>query len=52
MLITPEEIDEATKKVDFTIEANYCLYGFGLVRGWVGEGITDVMTRWSKLISG
>lgn len=28
------------------------LDGFGIVRAWVGEGITDIMTRWSNLISG
>ena len=49
-----EKLDEVRRDdtfVDLTIEANYCLDGFGLIRGWVGEGITDVMTRWSKLIS-
>ena len=38
--------------IDLTIEAEYCLDGFGIIRCWIGEGITDVMTRWSKLISG
>jgi hypothetical protein len=38
--------------VDLTIEADYCLDGFGLIRAWTGEGITDIMTRWSNLISG
>jgi hypothetical protein len=50
-----EKLDKLQQEdtwVDFTIEAEYCLDGFGLIRGWVGEGISDVMTRWSKLISG
>ena len=38
--------------IDLTIEANHCLEGFGLIRAWIGEGISDIMTRWSNLISG
>ncbi len=37
--------------IDLTIEAAHCLDGFGVIRAWVGEGITDIMTRWSNLIS-
>ena len=37
--------------IDLTIEASHCLDGFGVIRAWVGEGITDIMTRWSNLIS-
>jgi hypothetical protein len=50
-----EKLDKLQQEdtwVDFTIEAEYWLDGFGLIRGWVGEGSSDVMTRWSKLISG
>ncbi len=36
---------------DFTIEARYCLDGFGVIPGYIGEGINDLMTRWAKLIS-
>lgn len=36
--------------IDFTIEAGYCLQGFGVVVGYVGEGLVDVFGRWSKLI--
>ena len=48
-----EKLDEIRRDdafVDLTIEANCCLEDFGLIRGWVGEGITDGMTRWSNLI--
>jgi hypothetical protein len=37
--------------MDIVIEADYCLDGFGVVPGYIGEGITDVLTRWSKLFS-
>jgi hypothetical protein len=50
-----EKLDKIQREdawIDLTIEANYCLDGFGLIRGWVGEGLTDVMTRWSNLITG
>jgi hypothetical protein len=36
--------------IDFTIQAGYCLQGFGVVVGYVGEGLVDVFGRWSKLI--
>ncbi len=36
--------------LDLLIEAGYCLEGFGLVPGYTGEGLTDVLSRWSKLI--
>ena len=37
--------------LNFVIEANYCLDGFGVVPGYIGEGLNDVFTRWSKLIA-
>jgi hypothetical protein len=37
--------------VNFTIEAEMCLEGFGVVVGYVGEGLADVFTRWTKAIS-
>ena len=38
--------------LDLTIEAEYCLEGFGIVSGFIGEALTDVFSRWSKLIDG
>ena len=38
--------------LDLTIEAGYCLEGFGTVYGFIGEGLTDVFSRWSKLLGG
>ena len=49
-----EKLDEVRRDdtfVNLTIEANYCLEGFGIVPGYIGEGITDAFSRWSKLIS-
>jgi hypothetical protein len=37
--------------LDFIIEAGHCLDGFGVVTAWIGEGLNDVFTRWSKLVS-
>ena len=37
--------------IDLLIESGHCLDGFGVVPGYIGEGITDVLTRWSKLFS-
>ena len=38
--------------LDFVVEANYCLDGFGVVTGWIGEGLEDIFARWAKLVSG
>jgi hypothetical protein len=37
--------------VNFTIESELCLEGFGVVVGYVGEGLADVFNRWAKAIS-
>ncbi len=38
--------------MDFIVEANYCLDGFGVVTGYIGEGLDDIFNRWAKLLSG
>ncbi len=38
--------------LDLTIEAEYCLEGVGIISGFIGEALTDVFSRWSKLIDG
>ena len=37
--------------LDIVIEAEYCVDGFGHVDGYIGEGLDNVITRWSKLFS-
>ena len=37
--------------LDITIEAEYCLEGVGIIPGFIGESLNDVLTRWSKLFS-
>jgi hypothetical protein len=34
----------------YSIEAGYCLEGFGIVPGYTGEGMKDIFSRWAKLI--
>lgn len=49
-----EKLDEVRRDDTFknlTIEANYCLDGFGIIPGYIGDGLTDVFSRWTKLIS-
>ena len=45
------EIRREDTFIDLTFEAGYCLEGFGVIVGYVGEGLTDAFSRWSKLIS-
>ena len=46
------ELREDDAFVQIVIEAGYCLDGFGVVPGYIGEGLTDVISRWSKLLGG
>ena len=46
------ELREDSAFKDLVIEAGYCLEGYGVVLGYIGEGLTDLLTRWSKLIKG
>jgi len=46
------EIREDDTFINHVIEANFCLEGFGVVIGYIGEGLTDVFSRWSKLVGG
>jgi len=44
------EIGSEDTFVQLSIEGGYCLDGLGVVPGYVGEGVTKVLTQWSKLI--
>jgi hypothetical protein len=50
-----KKLDEVRRDdtfLSYATEANYCLEGFGFVSGYIGEGITDIFSRWSKFFSG
>lgn len=32
------------------VEGNYCLENYGILEGYIGNSLTDLMNRWSKLI--
>ena len=38
--------------LDLMTEAGYCLDGFGVVPGVIGEVLNDQFARWAKLIGG
>lgn len=38
--------------INFAIEANHCLEDFGVILGYIGEGLTDSFARYSELIGG
>jgi hypothetical protein len=44
------KVREEDTFIDIVVEANYCLEGFGVVPGSIGEGIADILSRYSKLI--
>jgi hypothetical protein len=46
------EIRQDSAFLDLAIEAEYCMEGFGMVDGYIGEGLTNVLSRWSKFASG
>ena len=37
--------------IDFAVEAEYCLDGFGIIPGYLGDSIMDQLSRWSKLFA-
>ena len=46
------EVQRDETFLDLTIEAGYCLEGVGIVSGFIGESLTDIFSRWSKLLGG
>ena len=43
-------IREEDTFTELTLEATLCLDGFGIVAGYIGKGVSDILSRWSKLI--
>jgi hypothetical protein len=37
---------------EIAMEVNHCVEGFGIIPGRIGEGLTDLFARYSKLIGG
>ena len=37
--------------IDLVVEAEYCLDGFGVVPGYIGDSIMEQISRWSKLFA-
>jgi hypothetical protein len=35
-------------KPDMVIEAERCLDGFGLIMGYIGNGLMEIFSRWMK----
>jgi hypothetical protein len=46
------EIREDSIFGDLIIEAGYCLEGFGVVGGFIGKGLTNLLLRWAKFAGG
>jgi hypothetical protein len=46
------EIRNEDTFLNFTIEADYCLKDFGIIPAYLGEGLADLFTRWTKHIGG
>lgn len=44
------EIRKEDAFLNFIVEADYCLEDFGVVPAYVGEGLAEVMMRWSGYI--
>ncbi len=44
------EIHEDDTFIDLTIEANYCISGYGVIDGYIGDDLADRFSRWSKLL--
>ena len=44
-------IQEDDTFINLVVEAEYCLDGFGVVTGYIGDSIMDRLSRWSKLFA-
>ena len=44
-------VQEDDTFIDLLVEAEYCLEGFGVVPGYIGDRIMDQLSRWSKLFA-
>ena len=44
------EIREDDDFLNLVTEAGYCLQGFGVISGFINEGLMDIFARWAKLI--
>ena len=44
------KVQEDDAYLDLLTEARYCIDGFGVVAGYTGEGVTEILSRWLKLI--
>lgn len=46
-----DEIKREETFISYSIEANFCLQNFGIIKCVIGDGLTDVLTQWSKHFS-
>ena len=46
-----DEVQREETFINYSIEAGYCLQGFGMVDGVTGERLTETFSKWSELIS-
>lgn len=44
------EIRREDTFIQYVIEGGYCLQGYGVVPGYIGAGVTKVLSQWSKLM--
>ncbi|MGD9044990.1 MAG: hypothetical protein PVG06_14825 [Desulfobacterales bacterium] len=46
------EIRREDDFIDILIEAGYCIDGFGIITGFIGEELENVFNKWGKLVTG
>lgn len=49
-----EKLDEVQREetfINYSIEAGYCLQGFGIISGVIGDKLANNFSKWSELIS-
>jgi hypothetical protein len=44
------EIQKDDTFIDLTIEAAYCIDGYGVIDGVTGDDLADRFSRWTKLL--
>src|SRR5687768_15292021 len=45
-----DALQRSEKFVELTIRATHCLSGFGVIPGWIGDGLQRIMAQWMTTI--
>ena len=45
------EIQREETFIKFSLEAAYCLQGFGIINGVIGDKLAETFSKWAEIVS-